>query len=77
MPSIINTNAFFSSGPSEQDLLSGSVTSTTTSTFHSNNNSGDNIQELKDRQRRRRMWLEPEDEVCLVVLAENNTVATL
>lgn len=69
MPSVINTTSsnHFSSAPSELDLLSDSAvaaTSTIQPSLRSNNN--ENIQGLKDRERRRRhQWLEPEDEVNL------------
>ncbi|KAG0289012.1 hypothetical protein BGZ96_007324 [Linnemannia gamsii] len=75
MPSIINTttNNHFSSTPSELDLLSDSAaaaTSTIQPSLRSNNN--ENIQELKDRERRRRrQWLEPEDEFSVPIHTES------
>ncbi|KAK3844879.1 MAG: hypothetical protein J3R72DRAFT_419066 [Linnemannia gamsii] len=72
MPSIINTNTHFLS---DLDLLSESAanaSTTTHSSFHPNNkNNNDHIQELKDRQRRRRQWLEPEDEFSVPIHTES------
>ncbi|KAF9150243.1 hypothetical protein BG015_007942 [Linnemannia schmuckeri] len=73
MPSVINTsNNHFSSVPSELDLLSDSAVSTTASSLRSNkNDNSSTIQELKDRERRRRQWLEPEDEFSVPIHTES------
>ncbi|KAG0276628.1 hypothetical protein BGZ95_007272 [Linnemannia exigua] len=65
MPSIINTNTHVSS---EMDFLSDSAAIASTTTPKNNN---DRIQELKDRQRRRRQWLEPEDEFSVPIHTES------
>ncbi|KAF9339619.1 hypothetical protein BGZ91_005291 [Linnemannia elongata] len=71
MPSIINTtNNHFSSAPSELDLLSDSVASTSSLRSNKNDNST-TLQELKDRERRRRQWLEPEDEFSVPIHTES------
>ncbi|KAF9146358.1 hypothetical protein BGX30_001372 [Mortierella sp. GBA39] len=71
MPSIINTtNDHFSSAPSGLDFLSDSVASTSSLRSNKNDNST-TIQELKDRERRRRQWLEPEDEFSVPIHTES------
>ncbi|KAF9539184.1 hypothetical protein EC957_005732 [Mortierella hygrophila] len=71
MPSIINTtNDYFSSGPTGLDFLSDSAASTSSLRSNKNDNST-TIQELKDRERRRRQWLEPEDEFSVPIHTES------
>ncbi|KAF9090871.1 hypothetical protein BGX23_005638 [Mortierella sp. AD031] len=70
MPSVINNHFSTTSTPSELDLLSDDATPSYYSrSLNSNQQDNRPIQDLKDR--RRRQWLEPEDEFSVPIHTES------
>ncbi|KAF9103982.1 hypothetical protein BGX29_002609 [Mortierella sp. GBA35] len=70
MPSVINNHFSTTSTPSELDLLSDDATpSYYNRSLNSNQQDNRPIQDLKDR--RRRQWLEPEDEFSVPIHTES------
>ncbi|KAF9923460.1 hypothetical protein FBU30_006497 [Linnemannia zychae] len=71
MPSIIRIDNHYA--PSELDLLSDGVVATSSLDSNSTNTSMDNstaIKEMKESERRRRQWLDPEDEFSVPIHTE-------